>query len=441
LQVTVYNHLDNDRKVYEGSDLDVKSAIFKDHPYLLHHLGWDTSIEDLVRSLDRSQHFSAIISSVSLIKREMVIARNAQIFNKDRYMESIRSACEFLSGFKASDLAVRQALLANDGDEKVAMLDAHNIIPSKANLEALEAVLVASLDKSEILEDAPVAFNEVEAFNEGGKEFAEMVKRASKDAAINAIKLGVGKHSKGTLIAKDPETHLSLILKPGAGKQNPASGEKQNPASQSVREAAFYAIAAAWGLGKFLPECHLLIIDGIEYAAMQFLQSQWVNGNELKAEDPNKANRLLHIYLVDGSLHKLAALDYVNANPDRHSGNVMFCGPEIRLIDHGSALAGIDFKPPTDKYSFVPYYLRVFCRGGFSRVSVDEKVLALPRVNPSVEKELGEWLLKLDGGIVQKLLISYNIDPVPELARLDFLKFACGIQPADLAVNSAWVVP
>lgn len=441
MQVTVYNHLHNDKKVYDGSDQEVKSAIFKDHPYLLHHLGWDTPIESLVRALDRSQHFSAIISSVSLMKKEVFIEGNAQIYNKDKYLEAIRAACEFLSGIKVSDLTVRQAVLANDGDDRAAMLEAHNLMPSKANLDALEAVLAASLNKSEVVKDEPVYFKEVSAFNESGTEFAEMVQRASAAGAINEIKLGVGKHSKGTLIAKDPKTFVSLILKPGSGKQNPASGEKQNPASQSVREAAFYAVSAAWGLSNYLPECHLLIVDGKEYAAMQFLQKQWVNGNNLKAEDPNKASRLLHMYLVDGTLHKWAVLDYVLGNPDRNNGNIMFCGPEVKLIDHGSALAGIDFKPSIDKYSFVPCYLRAFCRGGFNTMQSHEKLEALPRVSPTVEKELGEWIVKLDDGIVRKLLIGYNIDPVPDIARLDFLKFACGIQPADLAVNSAWVIP
>lgn len=442
MQVIVYNYLNNEKKVYEGSDLDVKSAIFKDHPYLLHLLGWDVDVDILIKILDRSQHYSAVNSAVVLIKTETVIKEgNAQIYNKDRYLEALRAACEFLSGLSVSDAVVRSSILVHDGDDKTAMLEAHNLEPSEANLEALEAVLEASLNKSEVLHNKPVHFTTIEAAKESGKAFAELVYRANESGDINEIKLGVGKHSKGTLIAKDPDTHLSLILKPGAGKQNPASGEKQNPASQSVREAAFYVIAATWGLAKYLPECHLLHLDNKEYAGMQFLQEQWINGNDLKAEDPNKANRVLHMYLIDGTLHKFAALDYILANPDRHASNVMFCGPEVRLIDHGSALAGIDFKPPIDKYSFVPYYLRVFCRGDFKDLLPHEKLLALPRVHPTLEKELNEWLNKLDGEILRKLLIGYNIDPVPEMTRLEFLKFASTIQPADLAISSAWVVP
>lgn len=440
MQVTVYNYLNNDKEAYEGSDLEVKAAIFKDHPYLLHLLGWDTSIESLVHTLDKSQMFSAVVSSIILAKKEVVKEGNAQIFNKDLYLESLRSACEFLSGIKVDDLVVRQALLANDGDEKAAMLEAHGLEPLKANLDALDAVLVVSFGKSEVVNDAPVFFNKVEAFNESGTDYASMVERASKASEINEINFGVGKHSKGTLLAKDPETHLSLILKPGSGRQNPALGEKQEPASQSAREAAFYSVASAWGLGKYLPECHLLIADGKEYVAMQFLRNQWINGSDLKAEDPNKANRLLYLYLTDGTVHKWAAMDYILGNPDRNMQNLMFCGPEVRLIDHGSALAGIDFKPATDKYSFVPYYLRVFCRGDFSKMTSSEKLQSLPRVGAGVEKELNEWLQKLDLDILRKLLIGYNIDPVPELARLESLKFACGIQPTDLAINSAWVV-
>ena len=438
MQVVVYNHLDNNKQIYEGSDEEVKSSLFKDHPFLLHRFGCDAPIEVLVKDLDRNQMTSAVISSICLTKSE-IASNNPQLYNKDEYLESIRAAVEFLSGIKVSDLAVRQALLAYDGDDMAAMLDVHNLTPSKANLGALEAVLAASLNKSEA-DAKPVTFNKIEAFNESGAAFAKLVERASKTNNIHEVNLGKGKHSKGTLVAKDPESHLSLVLKPGSGKQNPALGEGQNPASQSTREAAFYAIACAWGLGKYLPECHLLLLDGQGYAAMQYLGEQWVNGNDLRAQEPNKARRLLHMYLVDGTIHKWAALDYVGGNSDRHSGNLMYLGPEVRLIDHGSALAGIDFRPPVDKYSFVPCYLREFCPPGFGKLDAHAKLLKLPRGSNGVGKELTEWLQKLDGKILQKLLIGYDVDPAPCMARLEFLKTACGIQPADLAINGAWVV-
>jgi hypothetical protein len=441
LQLIVHDYLTDHTEDYEGSDVEVKSRLFKDFPYLLSKLGWDAPIDALVKDLDRQQMFSAVISSINLFKTENLaksIEDTPQLYSKDGYLDAIRAACEFLSGIQITDLKVRQALLANDGDELQALLEAHNLEVSKDNLDALKAVLAATLSKSE---PQPIKFNEVKAYNDSGTEFAAKVSRAAKSGNIFEINLGTGKHSKGTLIATDPETLEKIILKPGAGKQNPASGEGQNPASQSAREAAFYAMAKAWQLDSFLPECYLLELDGNEYAAMKFLRKQWVNGNDLKAEDPNMARRLLAIYLNDGTLHKLAMMDYILGNPDRHSGNIMFCGPEIKLIDHGSALAGIDFRPGVDNYSFVPYYLRVFAPKDFSKQLPEEKLLALPRINQEKSSELAVWLQHLDNQILLKILIGYNIDPAPEEARLEFLKVACGVQPADLAINSAWVMP
>ncbi len=205
--------------------------------------------------------------------------------------------------------------------------------------------------------DGPIVFNEVKPANESGIDFALAVERASKAGKVGIIKFKAGKHSGGTLIAKDPVSRITLLLKPGSGPQSPAAGESQTEASQSQREAAFFAVAAAWGLGKYVPECHLLVIDGKEYAAIKFLPPEyWENGQQFKERDPNGPRRTLSLFLAD--IFKWATLDYVLGNPDRNSGNVMFCQGEVKLIDHGSALAGIDFKPAHDKFSFVPFYLR-----------------------------------------------------------------------------------
>lgn len=436
MQVLVYNWLTNQKELHEGSEKDVKHQLFKDHPWLLLKLGHDASIEQVIKALDRSQSYSALISSVVLTKSLDIEEDNPQFYNKDVYLEAIRSACEFLSGIKVSDETIRAAIIAHDGDEKAALLDAHNLIPNKSNLDSLDAVLKANFSKSE--ENSVIKLTSIEAFNESGKEFASMVKRASDSGNIKEITLK-GKHTKGTLIARDPETGQRLIIKPGSGKQNPAMGEYQNPVPQSRREAAFYAVACMFELGQYLPECHLVIINSSETAAMQFLPSTWQNGNELKAEDPNKARRILSPYLVDGTLHKFAAMDYILGNPDRHSGNVMFSGPEVKLIDHGSALCGPAFNPPIDKYSFVPYYLRAFT-SGFKQLDQHEKLLKLPRINIEVQKEVEEWLNKLNPELLSKMLFLYDIDPKACVGRLEKLKLNASVQPVDLAINGVWVL-
>jgi len=436
MQVLTYNHITNKKELYEGSDVEVKAQLFRDHHYLLTKYGWDAPIEKIVKDLDRQQLYSATISSIKLVKNETLDSNNPQFRNKDSYLEAIRAACEFLSGHKAQDINIRQALLAYDGDDLGAMLVAHNIVPNKANLEALEAVLEASLNKSE---PTVISFKTVEPYNDMAKEFADMVSRANSAGKIQEIHFKTGKHSNGTLFARDPETLEAIILKPGSGKQNPALGENENHATQTRREGAFYSVAKAWELAEYMPECHILKLDGKEYAAMKFLSKEWVNGNDLKAEDPNKASRLLHMFLVKGIIHKWAFLDYVLGNPDRNAGNMMFCGPEVRLIDHGSAICGASFKPPIDKYSFVPYYLRVF-NTNFKSQDPDARFKNLPRVNKEVQEELEDFISRLDESVLSKLLILYDIDPEPSLGRLRYLKNAVKTQPADLAINAVWVL-
>jgi hypothetical protein len=436
MQVIEYNWLNNQKEIYEGSDKDVKQQIFKNHPWILHKLGFNASIEAIVKLLDRSQSYSACISSVQLTKSLNIDASNPQFHNKDFYLEVLRAACEFLSGIKVDDTTVRAAILRHDGDDRAAMLDAHNIMPSKDNLEALDAVLRANLTKSE--DESPIKFNNIKAFNEGGTDFALAIKRASDSGNIKEIKLK-GKHSKGTLLAKDPENHTTFILKPGSGKQNPAMGEYQNPATQSRREAAFYACASLFELKEYLPECHLLLLDEVEFACMAYLSDTYKNGNDLKAEDPNIARRVLSPYLVDGTVHKWAAMDYILGNPDRNSGNIMFSPPEVKLIDHGSTLCGEAFSPPIDKYSFVPYYLRAFT-SGFKELEPHEKLLKLPRINIEVQKEVESWLNKLNPELLSKMLFLYDIDPKACIIRLNKLKLNASVQPVDMAINGVWVL-
>ena len=441
MQVITYNYLLDQKKVYEGNEQDVRSEIFHDYPYLLRKYGPEVDVDILVKDLDHSQMASAVISSVTLTKSEedSFQTPDAQFYPQDEYLELLKEAAIFLAGNDSDPEKLRQALQENDGDEEVSVLVSVGLAPNPANLAALRGVVGVRLNKSEDTSKL-ITFTKIEAFNDSGTEFANAVKRAVSAGSIKEVHLKTGKHTSGTLLVSDPETFTKILLKPGAGKQNPALGESQNQASQSVREAAFYAVADAWGLSKDLPECHLLYLDDQEYAAMQFLPNKWVNGNDLRRKDPNAARRILSMFLGNGSIHRWAVMDYILANPDRNAGNVMFRDGYVKLIDHGSALAGIDFNPAFDGHAFVPYYLRVFASAGFGKMTPEQRLKALPRLNVEGEKMLGEWIHRLDKVVLQKLLIPYGIDPTPEIARLELLQFAVTIQAADLAVLSCWTI-
>lgn len=432
MQLTVLDHYNNQKQVLEGPESEVRLRLFELYPWLL-GLDWNVSIPDLVKELDRSQRYSALISSVELEKSEDDGFWNYQAEEADLLVE----AAEFLSGVKVDPVKHRAALLANDGDKRVALLVCTGLAVTKENLEALEAVL-GNLGKSE--SNDPVEFKEILAVNESGTEFAEAIKRASNNGKIKRVNLGSGKHSQSTLLAWDSKTFQNILLKPGSGKQNPAIGEDSNNLTQSCREAAFFAVAQAWGLGQYVPECYLLKLDGKEYAAISFLASQWTNGNKLKKENSGLARRVLSTYLGNGDLFKWAVLDYVLGNPDRHSGNIMFRQGEIRLIDHGSALANLGFHPAKDEYSFVPYYIRALCPGNFNELSPIERLRTAPRLYVLINKQLDQWIQSLDKETLSKILMLHGVDPIPFLARLEALQESARIMSPDVAVLSAWLI-
>jgi hypothetical protein len=383
------------------------------------------SVKILVDALNKNQSTTAkILDSLDKAERQYVAdgtalhavrypkgTKHGQIHTQDTQLEAYRAAAEFLSGQPCSDKEMRQALLQADGDCAQAALIAHNLPATM--LPDLEAVLNSTLKKSEEVDDQPVKFKDVASATESAKEFANIVRKASEEGEIKHVQLGAGKHNKGMLLARDSVTHQSFVLKPGSGKQNPIAGETESRSTQSQREAAFYSVACALGLGEYIPECHLLLIDGQEFACMKFLSHNFKNFNDLKAHAPNLPKRLLSLYNSEGILHKWAVLDEVCGNPDRNAGNLMGSGDAVRLIDHGSSFAGESFNPAKDGMSFVPYYLRPGVVG-FTKLTTDQKLRVMPRLNTENEKKLRKWLLDLSPQIIGQLIVSYGIDPGPD---------------------------
>jgi hypothetical protein len=419
-----------------GTPEDVRSQLLTLYPFLLTRFGPHCDIDILVDALNRSQ-CCFVVENDPLGKSEYHgSAKHGQLYTVDEQLEALRAAAAFLAGHPCSDKEMRQALIQSDADPALAVLRAHGLSPDL--LPDLVAVANASqqLEKSE--EDSqPISFSEVSPSTASAKAFADAVKAASEEGDIRPISFGKSKHGKGMFLAH-VAGGASYILKPGSGKQNPVTGESESGSTQSQREAAFYSVAVAFGLGEYLPECHLLLIDGIEYACMVMLPRTFKNFNEIKAKDPNLPKRLLHLY-NDGTLHKWATLDFVGGNPDRNAGNLMASGDTVKLIDHGSTFAGAHFDPAKDGISFTPYYLRPGVKG-FQDLTAEQKLRVMPRLTHQNEHEFKKWLSALIPSTLTQCLTQYGIESSPSLARLRRLQEATAYQSADLAVLSAWVV-
>jgi hypothetical protein len=161
--------------------------------------------------------------------------------------------------------------------------------------------------------------------------------------------------------------------------------------------------------------------------------------DKLKDADPGVPRNILDKYLRTGVVHRWAVVDFVLGNPDRHAGNLMVKGDDVKLIDHGSAMSGEGFDPAHDRYSFTPYYLRAWTDGRFAALAPWAKLKAMPRVGREVADGLRQWVEQLNEQDLTRVLTAYGVNPQPAVERLSKLKMMVATMPADEAVNKVWV--
>lgn len=354
------------------------------------------------------------------------------------HAHSAFAAARFLTGKPELPVEViRLALYDYDGDYRKAALQAYGLEVNDSNLKSIKAVMqIGRFDKAE----SNVQIKHIEPGIPESQETADAIRRAIDDGQAKHVDLG-GKHSKGSMIAKDPKTGGIWLLKPGAGGPGPAAGVQEEYASQSRREAAFYKIAELWNLENSVPRADLLIMDGREVAAIRMLPFTFKGLERRREDDPNLPRHALAHYRDQGLLHKWAVLDFVLGNPDRHGDNLMIDEDDktLGLIDHGSAFAGDHFDPAFDKYSFVPFYLRAWNPDSFNRVSPSEKLKRMPTVSNQIKQELRAWLDGLHADALQGTLERYGIDPQSSVKRLAKLKVMASRMAVDDAINRLWV--
>lgn len=445
----VEHHAGGRTRVFSGGDDEVRDDLLAAYPWLATKFGRQAPVSVLCVALGRSQAYEVFLS-----------ARSEEIFTKsqgavggmlhamlgyDHANEVALAAAAFLTQAEPDRGAFRRGLAVYGGDEVRAALFACGAADpdDPVIVRAMRAVMKTSnpdFYKAEAALPEPVKLQDVTNATEDGRAVAEAVSRASEAGEVRPVKLG-GKHSLGALMARDAEGGGHWLLKPGSGPASPAAGVAEVAASQSKREAAFCAVARLWGLGEFFPETHLLLVGGKEYSASRFEGAGYRTMNDWRraGDDPRRPLALL---LPGGSLHKLAALDYVLGNIDSHGGNALIrkSDGDLKLIDHGSAFAGDDFAPATDPDTFVPAYLTAFAPLDFTKLTSGEKLAALPRLGRDAASALKVWLIGLSEVDTAAAIHRLGVEAEPCARRLDKLVSDARTMPADLAVNAAWVV-
>lgn len=354
------------------------------------------------------------------------------------------AAARFLTGRpEVGKQELRQALYHCDGDYIDAAIKTYGLPEGEDSRKAIKAVqAIAGLNKTLAAQNAQQvpAGQSIEAGVPDSQDAADAVARAFKTHQVRVAHLD-GKHSKGALIAKDPQQDRIYLLKPGSGGQSPAAGAQQDPSTQSRREAAFWQIAEDWGVGDSLSRADLVIIDGHEYAAIHMLPFTWKNLQKKLGANTTAVREALAPYRDRGILTKWAVLDFVLGNPDRHGENLMVSpdNRQVALIDHGSAFAGPAFDPAHDQNSFVPFYLRAWSWPKFNLLPMVDKLRTMPQVSDQVREHLREWLNNLHVDRLESLCLRYGIDPRPAVDRLSKVKLEASQRPLDEAINRLWV--
>lgn len=329
--------------------------------------------------------------------------------------------------------ALRPHLVRDEGDVTGAALRAYGLEPTKEARETLR-MLVRGVKPVESPKDQPLPENtKVIAVKPEGEDVAERVRLAIRDRSVSEAHLG-GKHSKGTLFVKTDQG--IWLLKPGSGGTSPALGVAQEHVGQAAREAVGYYAFKVLGLIEWVARAELLTIDGRPYAAEKYLSGDGI-GPFIDAQ--KGANAKLRAYLLpllrDGTLHRLAAADFVLGNPDRHGNNVLVF--PMRLIDHGSAFAGPAFDPGQDRNTFTPCYLRFWSPADYPTRPAEERLPMLPAASALGRRNVADWLAGLDRGALEAVLKRYGVGDAT-LQRFDQLREAAARYHADEAVNRAW---
>ena len=349
-------------------------------------------------------------------------------------------AAKFLARVEPDADLFRQHLLAGLTVDDAALLAA-GMDATGANRRALLAVL--DLQDGKLAKSEPGEKFEVQALMPDGTSVAEAIQRGFDAETHQDLHLG-GRHSKGTMMVRDPDSGLMFILKPGSGKQSPALGAREEGASQSRREACFWHMADVWGLGNRIPRADLMLINGQEVAALHLLPFDWKSLEKLKYDDPALPHKALEKYRSTGELHKWVVLDLILGNADRHGQNLMV-GPQddgypVALIDHGSAFAGPSFDPARDKNSFIPYYLRAWSGDSWKDLTPEQKLRAMPTIPRDTDAQLKMWLEGLHAGELEQVLARYGIDPAPSMARLTRVKLLLSQDSLSAALNRMWLI-
>lgn len=433
----VTNKEDPDKEIKKWDWIDVSNGIPKEiknnlhapKNILLQFLGLSDS-----ENLEKNEILFPLLDKAEL--------KNKSVFNLlgiyEYLIEDLEAAKFLVNGQDLTESQLKLALSKGDGNSEIAALIAYGLEPNELNIKRLRDIKgLKKLNKSEIVTEKSCKFEFISPVLNSGNEVAEEIRRASKETLIYPIKLSSGKYSNGTLIAKDPVTSNSWLLKPNPESMSPALGLNEELATSSQREAAFYAASKVFRLESYLPQTELLLLDNNQYATIKTLPWNYRNVQEYLKQDPNFTEKLLLPYLLNGTIHQLSIMFYILGECDAHSGNLLCNEKGFYLIDHGSSFAGKSYNPGNDSNTYVPYILR-YKKHNFNNLSPEDKYKSLPKIPPILAFQLTKWLETIDIAKLSYVIRAYNINPEACINRLLTIKTMSQTESIDIVINKLY---
>lgn len=428
------NKSDPDDEIDSFKWVNIENGLPKDIKENLHFPLYDTTLQllGLQEDFDKSEKIDTFLDQTVGLNKEFLnnVKTLASIYQKEIPKTS----------------SLDQAMSACDGDPELAAFYVFDIEPNEEKLDLLRCLKQFTvIAKAEISDEQIDVPNSVSSFKSEGEALAKLVEKAFKDGFAYPIKWDNNpKHSKGAILVKEQTLKSAWLLKPGSGKLSPAAGVREGSFSQSQREAAFYNVSKAFGLSQYIPECELLFLDDKEYACIKLLPWSYKTAQVARKNNPEDTTGMFKQPLEQGTLHKLAIMLYLLGEADAHGGNCMVNtkNNSFFLIDHGSSFALEPFfDPGSNKSTFIPFFLRYNVMEGFNKLSPEDKLKALPRIHPIVEKDLRHWFNSLNLNIIKEAIKTYNIGTKSVEARYEMIKVRAMEEPMDLTINQLWTLP
>ena len=183
----------------------------------------------------------------------------------------------------------------------------------------------------------------------------------------------------------------NVIVKGHLDKDEGYLGDAYHPRSglsSSQREALYHNLAhGPFGMGKYVPTTGVAEHKGTHYSVMEVIPKA-----EHYNENSRKHRNVLHDARQNGDIQKLAIMNMIMGNSDRHGGNYMISPKGLHMIDHG-----LTFNyNKNNRDIFRPDYL-------------DH---AYPELGPvDLHPEAIKWLKGLDSKQFQAHLKAHGIDP------------------------------